>query len=101
VLHEYLPGFQAGGVSILWAIFALSWLVRGIWMNAAPARWAGLILFGIVTLKVFFSDLSQLDQVLRSVAFLVLGLLLLAGSFLYLRHRETFATTQDETKESP
>ena len=101
VLHEYLPGFQAGGVSILWAIFALSWLVRGIWMNAAPARWAGLILFGIVTLKVFFSDLSQLDQVLRSVAFLVLGLLLLAGSFLYLRHRETFATKQDETKESP
>lgn len=101
VLHEYLPGFQAGGVSILWAIFALSWLVRGIWMNAAPARWAGLVLFGIVTFKVFFSDLSQLDQVLRSVAFLVLGLLLLAGSFLYLRHRETFATNNDETKESP
>jgi uncharacterized membrane protein len=101
VLHEYLPGFQAGGVSILWAIFALSWLVRGIWLNAAPARWAGLVLFGIVTLKVFFSDLAQLDQVLRSVAFLVLGLLLLAGSFLYLRHRETFATKEDETKESP
>jgi uncharacterized membrane protein len=58
-------------------------------------------LFGIVTFKVFFSDLSQLDQVLRSVAFLVLGLLLLAGSFLYLRHRETFATNNDETKESP
>jgi uncharacterized membrane protein len=46
------------------------------------------------------SDLSQLDQVLRSVAFLVLGLLLLAGSFLYLRHRETFATKAQDTQES-
>lgn len=101
LLHEYLPGFQAGGVSILWGIFALAWLVRGIWMNAAPARWAGLILFGVVTVKVFFSDLSQLDQVLRSLAFLVLGLLLLTGSFLYLRHRETFATKDDVTKETP
>ncbi|MFN5319967.1 MAG: DUF2339 domain-containing protein [Planctomycetota bacterium] len=101
VLHQYLPGFQAGGVSILWAGFALAWLIRGIWWNAAPARWAGLVLFGIVTLKVFFSDLSQLDQVLRSVAFMLLGLLLLAGSFLYLRHREKFVTKVRETEVTP
>ena len=101
VLHQYLPGFQAGGVSILWAGFALAWLIRGIWWNAAPSRWAGLVLFGIVTFKVFFSDLSQLDQVLRSVAFMVLGLLLLAASFLYLRHRDKFVTKPQEAKESP
>jgi hypothetical protein len=32
---------------------------------------------------------------------MVLGLLLLAASFLYLRHRDKFVTKPQEAKESP
>jgi uncharacterized membrane protein len=56
-------------------------------------RYLGLGLFAIVVWKVFFLDLSQLDQIYRIVAFLLLGILVLAGSFVYLKYRDSFATT--------
>ena len=47
--------------------------------------------FAVVAVKVFTSDLDSLDSFYRIVAFIVLGILLLLGSFLYLRFRETFS----------
>jgi len=90
-LHEYAPGLQAGGVSIVWATFAFVLILQGITRNATPLRYAGLALFAIVSAKVFFVDLASLDQFWRIIAFVILGLLLLAGSFVYLKYRETFA----------
>ena len=76
-LHEYLPEMQSGGVSILWSLFALVLIFRGIARRVAPARYLGLALFAIVTWKVFFVDLAQLDQFYRIVAFILLGILAL------------------------
>lgn len=90
-LNTFLPGLRAGGVSILWSIFAFVWLLRGIWKNRRALRYAGLILFSIVVAKVFFRDLNELDQFYRIIAFIVLGVVVLAGSFIYLKYRETFA----------
>ena len=89
-LFHYIPGLQYGGVSILWTLFALSLILRGIWRNIRELRYIGLALFAIVAWKVFFVDLGQLDQLYRIVAFLVLGVLLLIGSFIYLKYRDTF-----------
>jgi len=97
-LHSYIPGLQAGGVSILWSIFALSLILRGIAKNLVILRYLGLGLFAIVSAKVLFSDLDTLDQFYRIVAFVLLGVLLLAGSFVYLRYREKFVV---ETKPAP
>ncbi len=58
-------------------------------------RYIGLALFAIVSVKVFFVDLRNLDPIYRIIAFVILGLMLLAGSFLYLKHRERFATQHD------
>lgn len=91
-LHIYLDGMRAGGISILWAAFALSLLLSGIWRNHRPLRYVGLALFTVVIGKVFFRDLAELDQFFRIIAFIVLGVLVLAGSFVYLKYRETFAT---------
>jgi uncharacterized membrane protein len=55
-----------------------------------PLRYLALLLFAIVAWKVFFVDLSNLDQFYRIVAFVILGLLVLCGSFLYLKYRELF-----------
>jgi uncharacterized membrane protein len=90
-LSDKLPGMQAGGVSILWSLFALSLILRGIWKNLRVLRYLGLMLFGIVAWKVFFVDMSQLDSLYRIIAFLILGVLLLVGSFVYLKYRDSFA----------
>jgi uncharacterized membrane protein len=90
-LSYYSEGFRAGGVSILWTLFALALLIRGIARNARSLRYVGLGLFAVVAGKVFFVDLARLDDFYRIVAFIILGVLVLSGSFLYLRYRETFA----------
>jgi len=89
-LHNYMPGLQAGGISILWSIFALALILRGIAHNAAAVRYLGLALFAVVAGKVFFVDLARLDQFYRIVAFVLLGVLLLCGSFVYLKYRDKF-----------
>lgn len=97
-LHEYVPGMQAGGVSILWSVFALTLIVRGIAKNAVVVRYLGLALFTITSWKVLFVDLDQLDQFYRSVAFVLLGVLLLCGSFVYLKYRDKFTVPTAEAE---
>ena len=46
---------------------------------------AGLILIAATIAKVFVYDVSQLDRGYRIVSFVVLGVLLLAISFVYQR----------------
>ncbi len=99
-LYHHYEGLRAGGVSILWAVFALSLILRGIGKNLVALRYLGLALFTIVSLKVFFVDLARLDQFWRIVAFGVLGVLLMAGSFVYLKYREEF-TVADASERTP
>lgn len=93
VLSAYVPGLRAGGISILWSLFAIGLLLTGIGRNEKVLRYIGLMLFTLVAFKVFFVDLATLDAFYRIIAFLVLGVLLLCGSFLYLRYRESFVVT--------
>lgn len=95
-LSQYFPGARYGGVSILWAIFALSMTLVGISRNLKTLRYSGLALFTIVSIKVFFVDMRQLDPIWRIIAFVILGIILLLGSFVYLKHRERFAIEKEE-----
>ena len=99
VLAQFVPGLRAGGVSILWSVFALSLLLQGIRREQRPLRYMGLGLFSVVAAKVFFFDLANLDALYRIVAFLILGGLVICGSFLYLSSRRTFSTESDEEEE--
>jgi uncharacterized membrane protein len=90
-LGYYVPGLRSGGISILWSLFAIGMLLTGIGRNRKSLRYIGLALFGVVVWRVFFVDLATLDAFYRIVAFIVLGLMLLCGSFIYLKYRETFA----------
>jgi uncharacterized membrane protein len=71
--------------SIAWALFALLLLVIGMRKRAAPARYAGLGLLGITVVKLFLHDLSQLDQLYRIGAFVVVAVIAILASFLYQR----------------
>ncbi len=99
-LRHYVEGLRSGGVSILWSLFALSFLLRGIQKDRRLLRYLGLGLFVIVAWKVFFVDLARLDQLYRIIAFIALGLMVLAGSFLYLRSRSSFETHKEPGEEN-
>jgi uncharacterized membrane protein len=93
-LSQFVPALRPGGISILWSLFALGLIVGGIHKNAGALRFTGLGLFTVVGFKVFFSDLANLDQFYRIVAFILLGILVLSGAFLYLKYRQTFANAR-------
>lgn len=76
---------QQLGLSILWTLYAAGLILAGILRRAGILRWQALALFGIVAVKVFLFDLSELSRFYRILSFLVLGVLLLAVSFLYQR----------------
>src|SRR5881409_858405 len=71
--------------SIAWGLFALLLLIVGIRKRIAATRYAGLALLGITVVKLFFHDLSQLDQLYRIGAFIAVAVIAIVASFLYQR----------------
>ncbi len=90
-LYHYLEGMRAGGISILWSLFALGLILGGIRNNLRVLRMTGLVLFAVVAWKVFFVDLAALSAFYRIIAFILLGVLVLSGSLMYLKYRHTFS----------
>jgi uncharacterized membrane protein len=71
--------------SIAWGLYALLLLIIGIRIRNAPVRFASLGLLGVTVLKLFFHDLSELDQLYRIGAFIVVAVIAILASFLYQR----------------
>jgi uncharacterized membrane protein len=76
---------QQLSLSLLWICYGAALLFAGMKKQISVLRWQALALIGIVVVKVFLFDLSFLDRFYRIVSFFVLGLALLAVSFLYQR----------------
>lgn len=72
-------------LSVLWTVYASALIFLGWRQKSALLRWQALILFGLVVVKVFIFDLASLDRAYRILSFLVLGLVLMAVSFVYSR----------------
>jgi len=98
-LSRFLPEFRMGGISIFWSLFAIALLLAGILKGRAALRGIGLVLLGGTILKVFFVDLAGLDQLYRIIAFIVLGIVVLVGSFLYFKFSSRFETATAEDSE--
>ena len=73
-------------LSILWAVYAAILIVAGIAMRWRWVRLAGLALLAVPVLKLFIFDTFSLEREYRVAAYLVLGILLVAGGFLYQRY---------------
>ncbi|MGQ9820881.1 MAG: DUF2339 domain-containing protein, partial [Thermogutta sp.] len=98
-VQAYYPGMESGAVSIWWALFAITLTALGMWKSQRWVRAAGLVLFAVVTYKVFFRDLRELDAFYRIFAFVILGLVILGGSVLYLRYKTIAAKDDTSTGE--
>ncbi|MBN1270621.1 MAG: DUF2339 domain-containing protein [Kiritimatiellae bacterium] len=95
LLFWKLKAFQAGGISVLWALFAMGFIGGGLWKNLRGLRYAGLILFAVVVGKVFLVDLAQTRVGYRVLAFLAVGVALLLGAFAYMRAAPRFRGGED------
>ncbi|WP_344930908.1 DUF2339 domain-containing protein [Saccharopolyspora gregorii] len=88
-------GFLAGHalITVSWLATALLALLRGI--RSVSARVTGFVLVGAALAKLLLFDLAALSGLVRVLAFLAAGLLLLAGGTRYARlvgEREERAT---------
>jgi uncharacterized membrane protein len=83
------------GVSILWAVIGMAIFVTGTVAWRQVVREAGLALLGLATVKVFLFDLSYLDVAYRVLSLMGLGLLLLAGAYIYQSLRPRRPGSQD------
>ena len=76
------------GLSILWGLYSLLLIGLGIFKKSQVLRIAGIVLFSVTLVKIFFFDLVSLSILSRTILFLALGVLLLLTSYLYQRYKE-------------
>ena len=72
-------------VSLVWGIYAAAALSVGFWRRVRPLRLSALGLFGVTALKLVLVDIAGVKQVYRILSFFVVGLLMIAGAYLYHR----------------
>ncbi len=82
---EAAPRARIASISVLWAIYAAVLMLLGFARNLSVLRRVAIALFAATVIKVFVRDMADVDTPFRILSFLVVGLLLVAVSFLYHR----------------
>jgi hypothetical protein len=86
-LHFTARSFQNGhtAVSLVMALVGVGLLLVGLRRRSTDERTGGLVLLGASVAKLFLFDLVVLNLMARASAFILVGLLLLAGGIVYQR----------------
>ena len=84
--HSVSENVASLGLSLLWAVYAAILITLGVARRSRWIRLAGLALLAAPVIKLFAFDSLLLEQEFRVIAFLALGLLLVAGGLLYQRY---------------
>ena len=86
-VHFTERSFQNGhtAVSLVVALVGVALLLAGLRRHSTDLRLTGLILLGAAVAKLFLYDLEVLNLMARAMAFILVGLLLLAGGIVYQR----------------
>jgi len=71
------------GWTLLWSGYALLLVAYGIYRHKKHLRLFAMLLFAVTTLKLFVYDMSGSNTLVRTLAFIAMGLLMLFCSFLY------------------
>jgi hypothetical protein len=79
---------QKVGFSVLWGVYALALVGRGIWRKRKVLRLLGIGLFAVTLVKLFVFDLGDISKLGKIIAFVGLGVLLLVISFLYQKFKD-------------
>ena len=87
---EYLPSLRGGFVTIVWAVMASTTLAVGIVRRIRVFRLVGLGILTLSVVKLLLSDTASLATPGRVGVFAAVGVLLIAGAFLYLKFKPFF-----------
>ena len=80
-------------------LFADIWYqLFGFAKQVRVARLSALALFGATALKLVFVDLAGVEEVFRIISFVVLGLLIIAASYLYHRAEKQLVSKKSLTE---
>jgi len=71
--------------TVVLAVYAAGLLVCGFVLRNLPHRIFGIVLFGVTLGKLVFWDIWELARIYQIIVLVSVGLLLLAGGFLYAR----------------
>jgi uncharacterized membrane protein len=86
-------------LSAFWAATGFGAVIWGMARRSPKARLGGLALLMVAIAKVWTYDLSELEELARSLSFVALGLLLLAGAFAYQRFKPEEGEGEVEERE--
>jgi uncharacterized membrane protein len=87
-------------LSMVWAVYGGGMLAFGIMRRNRLLRVMALALTGMTIVKVFLLDLQSLERIYRVIAFIVLGVILLLGAFLYQRLMRLAREEKERAEES-
>jgi uncharacterized membrane protein len=79
---------QQLSISVIWTVYGGAMLAVGMWRRNRMLRLMALLLLSLTIVKVFLFDLASLEKIYRTISFIVLGLILVAVSYLYQRYRQ-------------
>ncbi len=99
--HDYLPKASLAAISVLWALFSIGLMVKGIIGNHINIRRVALILFVLTLGKIFLFDMARFSTPYRIVSFMIVGLILIGTSWLYHRFKGkiNISITDDKDRE--
>lgn len=73
------------GYSALWSAYGAALMTIGFLRRARFERWQALLLIAVTVVKVFVYDVAELDEWMRVLSFMALGVVLLGISYAYQR----------------
>jgi len=85
-------------LSIAWALYSTGLIIAGLRQRYAPLRYVAIAVFAVTSVKVFFNDLAELDQIYRVLSIIGLGVTLLVTSYLY--HRFSARIAEEDPQSS-
>lgn len=72
-------------VTIIWTLYAAAMLIFGFAANKRPVRLAALGLLAATAVKLLLLDMSNVQKGYRIASFMVLGVVMIAASYIYNR----------------
>ncbi|MDY6972767.1 MAG: DUF2339 domain-containing protein, partial [Thermodesulfobacteriota bacterium] len=86
--HDYASQAGFAAISVLWAAFSIVLMMFGFLKTRSSLRICAIGIFGVTLIKVFFVDMANVSTPYRVVSFMILGLMLIAASYLYHRFKD-------------
>ena len=85
---------------IIWAVLSCGLIFAGLKKNIPELNKIGFGLLGITILKLYLYDVSQMDNVSRIIAFIILGIILLLSSFMFQKFKKMLKNLVEKNENS-